>query len=268
MSLPGVGQPPQRLWPEVSGWRALLSATLVGLSWFPLKLGAILIGNFIASSLILHTSHPTAAQLTIFSLYTDLAMLLVSGIFCFLLIPKMFRITPQRYREFLQEIGVTGGSWRAIVAILGLMGLVGIFLLLFATPLVWHSDVSAWVSFVQPPLVEETLFRGIVLALLLRRFPVWFAVGWAALLFMPPHVFEGVLVMVGTGLLFGIPQGLLRLRTQSIWPGVIAHFLFVSGIGSPIFLAYVVLIAGLLVAWMVQAGRQRTHTNLKSMARG
>jgi hypothetical protein len=58
-----------------------------------------------------------------------------------------------------------------------------------------------------------------LLTVLVRRFPTWFAVLWAAVLFVPPHLNQGPLLMLEDGLVFGITQGLMRLRTRSIWPG-------------------------------------------------
>jgi hypothetical protein len=92
----------------------------------------------------------------------------------------------------------------------------------------WNQDAFSWVDLAQPPLLEETLFRGIVLTLLLKRFPAWFALLWAAVLFMPPHLFEGPALMLENGLVFGVTQGILRLRTRSIWPGVVAHYVLLT----------------------------------------
>jgi membrane protease YdiL (CAAX protease family) len=70
-----------------------------------------------------------------------------------------------------------------------------------------------------PPLVEEIVFRGV----LLERFAVKWRVGVAVIV---SAVFFGILHAdpVGAGM-FGVVTGLLYLRTGSLWPGIIIHFL-------------------------------------------
>lgn len=69
-----------------------------------------------------------------------------------------------------------------------------------------------------PPLVEEITFRGV----LLERFAVKWRVGVAVIV---SAVFFGILHAdpVGAGM-FGVVTGLLYLRTGSLWPGIIIHF--------------------------------------------
>lgn len=69
-----------------------------------------------------------------------------------------------------------------------------------------------------PPLVEEITFRGI----LLERFAVKWRVGVAVIV---SAVFFGILHAdpIGAGM-FGVVTGLLYLRTGSLWPGILIHF--------------------------------------------
>ncbi len=70
---------------------------------------------------------------------------------------------------------------------------------------------------VLPPLVEELVFRGV----LIERFTVKWRVGVAVLV---SSVLFGVLHVdpVGAGM-FGVVTGLLYLRTGSLWPGILIH---------------------------------------------
>jgi hypothetical protein len=69
-----------------------------------------------------------------------------------------------------------------------------------------------------PPLVEEIAFRGV----LLERFAVKWRVGVAVIV---SAVCFGILHAdpLGAGM-FGVVTGLLYLRTGSLWPGIIIHF--------------------------------------------
>jgi membrane protease YdiL (CAAX protease family) len=242
--------------PPLSRRLSFLLATLFGLSWFLLLLVAILIGNTIAGSLIVRSRHPTAEQLPVFTYATDMTLLVLGLLFCLLIAPLILRVGRGNYGRFLADIGVLGGSWRAGVAaasLIMLTALIALFAPASVSASFWRSDLFPWIDLAQAPLVEEMLFRGIVLALLLKRFPAWFAILWAAVLFVPPHLGLGPLLALENGLVFGVTQGLLRLRTRSIWPGVVAHYIFVSAIGNPILIAYGVVLGVLLLEWSLSA---------------
>ncbi len=70
---------------------------------------------------------------------------------------------------------------------------------------------------VTPPLVEETVFRGV----LLERYAVKWRLGVGILV---SALFFGVLHVdpIGAGM-FGVVTGLLYLRTRSLWPGILLH---------------------------------------------
>ena len=73
------------------------------------------------------------------------------------------------------------------------------------------------------PILEELLFRGWVLPRLMRRFGdgpgfTITALGFAALHLDAPQVAPPILALA-------LALGWLRLRTGSVWPGVVAHML-------------------------------------------
>lgn len=72
------------------------------------------------------------------------------------------------------------------------------------------------------PLVEEMVFRGAILRVLLSRFKShWLAIFVSALLFMLVH---GNPAQMPHALLLGILLGWLYYRTDSIFPGVVVHW--------------------------------------------
>lgn len=73
-----------------------------------------------------------------------------------------------------------------------------------------------------PALCEELLFRGAILGLLRPRLPDWAAVLLQAAAFALIH---GMLLRIGPTIALGLLLGILRLRTRSIWPGVVVHAL-------------------------------------------
>lgn len=78
------------------------------------------------------------------------------------------------------------------------------------------------------PIVEETVFRGLVLSRLKRVMPGWLAVVLSALLFGVCH---GQAVWMAYAFVLGLLFGVMTLRTGSIWPSLIAHIVF-NGIGQ------------------------------------
>lgn len=73
---------------------------------------------------------------------------------------------------------------------------------------------------VLPALLEEILFRGIILEGMLRRYRPGVAIFWSALLFGIVHFNPAQFV---TGLLIGLFMGWLYWKTRSLWPGILIH---------------------------------------------
>jgi membrane protease YdiL (CAAX protease family) len=75
------------------------------------------------------------------------------------------------------------------------------------------------------PLVEELLFRGVLLSALMRRWPVGWAVAGSSLLFALVHLpgLEYQWYALPNLLLLALLLAWLRLRSGSILPAVLAH---------------------------------------------
>ena len=75
------------------------------------------------------------------------------------------------------------------------------------------------------PLVEEVLFRGVLLSALLRRLRTVWAVPASALLFALVHLpdLHWLWYALPNLALLGVVLAWLRLRSGSLWPSVIAH---------------------------------------------
>lgn len=78
------------------------------------------------------------------------------------------------------------------------------------------------------PIVEEVIFRGLILSRLNRALPGWLAVLLSALLFGVCH---GQVVWIAYAFVLGVVFGFLALRARSIWPTLAAHLVF-NGIGQ------------------------------------
>ena len=73
------------------------------------------------------------------------------------------------------------------------------------------------------PVVEEVVFRGFVLDMASERYGDWFSIFISAFLFAIVHV-AGMTVV--NAFIAGLIFGYLRIRTGSLWPPIIVHFLW------------------------------------------
>ena len=127
------------------------------------------------------------------------------------------------------------------------------------------------------PVLEEMLFRGVLLRGFLQHYPPGAAIGLSALVFA---VFHFTLSQLPVALLFGLFAGWLYWRTRSLWPCILAHVLFnstavvrfaseqrlhhvspelVGGAGATLanVSSFVVSAIGLHVLWHLLHGRRR-----------
>src|SRR5947208_16903881 len=70
------------------------------------------------------------------------------------------------------------------------------------------------------PFCEEVFFRGFVLAGLLHRIPVGWAIVLSSLLFATAHLDPGSFAVL---FIIGLALGFLRWRTASLWPSILLH---------------------------------------------
>jgi membrane protease YdiL (CAAX protease family) len=90
---------------------------------------------------------------------------------------------------------------------------------------------DVWILFV--PITEEILFRGLILGALEIAYGPVCAVVISSLFFSLWHLknifwltdYQLIHQMLYTGLLFGPVTAILALKTRTIWPGVVLHYL-------------------------------------------
>lgn len=95
------------------------------------------------------------------------------------------------------------------------------------------------------PVVEEVIFRGLIQSRLARALPGWLSVVISALLFGLCH---GQAIWIAYATLLGLLFGWMALRSRSILPSLLAHFVF-NAIGH-----FSVVLEGKVPAWAVLGG--------------
>ncbi|MBD5133577.1 MAG: CPBP family intramembrane metalloprotease [Clostridiales bacterium] len=76
---------------------------------------------------------------------------------------------------------------------------------------------------VAAPVVEEFIFRGLIMTRLSRAMPGWLAVVLSAAIFGACH---GHPVWFGYAFVLGVVFGFMDLRSGSIWPSILGHLTF------------------------------------------
>lgn len=148
-----------------------------------------------------------------------------------------------RGKNPLREVGFHRTRGRYVVLGFGLAPVcyVAVTRVLSLLPEAWlndYADASAAVAqegilaiaatVIAAPVVEEVIFRGLILSRLGRSMPGWVAVLLSALLFGLCH---GQVVWMAYAFVLGAIFGFLALRARSIWPSLAAHLTF-NGIGQ------------------------------------
>lgn len=160
---------------------------------------------------------------------------LISGLFTLLVLAVFFLL---RHKNPLRETGFRQTPGRYVCAAGAMMPILyaAIILILSSLPEAWmESYIEASASLNQTgilmaistvliaPIVEEIIFRGLILSRLHRAMPGWLAVVISALLFGVCH---GQIVWICYAFVLGILFGLIALRSGSVWPSLLAHILF------------------------------------------
>ena len=112
----------------------------------------------------------------------------------------------------------------------------GITLAMMALPEAWmdsYAEASAGVGdggvggviavVLVAPVVEEFIFRGLMMTRLARAMPGWLAAALSAAVFGACH---GHPVWFAYAFALGVVFGLMDLRLGSIWPSILAHLVF------------------------------------------
>lgn len=166
------------------------------------------------------------------SLFSAIATLVILAAFFLLRRKNPFRevgFHATRGRFVFFAIAITPLLYVAVTFVLGLL------------PEEWMADYAeasaalnqtgvlmVIATVVAVPIVEEVIFRGLVLSRLRRAMPGWLAVVLTALAFGLCH---GQIVWMAYAFVLGLVFGFMNLRARSIWPSLVAHLIF-NGIGQ------------------------------------
>jgi membrane protease YdiL (CAAX protease family) len=89
--------------------------------------------------------------------------------------------------------------------------------------MVASSAIPLFFACIAAPLLEEMLFRGVILRSFLQQYSRTGSILWTSLLFAIAHL---NVYQFFTALLLGVVLGWLYERTRSLWPSILLHAMF------------------------------------------
>ena len=163
------------------------------------------------------------------------ALTAVSGLFTIAAVLLFYLIRREKLEESLWLRRVEGPGLLAGAALAPALYL-GITVAMMALPEAWmdsYAEASASVGdggvggaiavVLVAPVVEEFIFRGLIMTRLARAMPGRLAAALSAAVFGACH---GHPVWFAYAFVLGVVFGLMDLRLGSIWPSILAHMVF------------------------------------------
>lgn len=179
------------------------------------------------------------------------SLLIVSGIVTILFLILFFAI---RKKNVVKEVCVKKTQGKNVLLAIGL-GLSCMLVINFGLSLLPESWLMAYSqqsnmlvegstlaiiisTMVMAPLIEELIFRGLMLSRLRKAMPDWAAVLICALMFGLAH---GQILWMTYTFALGVVMGLVAVKSESIIPSLVLHMVFnICGVIIPTLLAEVV----------------------------
>lgn len=167
----------------------------------------------------------------------SMAFSLIANMLTLFIVMAFYLIRRKKFSEALWLRRVDGPVlWSGVCLAPALF--LAVNLVLASLPEAWlesYSDASAGITsggavgfiavVAAAPLVEEVIFRGLIMTRLNQAMPGWVAMFLSAAVFGACH---GHPVWFGYAFVLGSIFGYMDLRAGSIWPSVLAHMVFNS----------------------------------------
>lgn len=167
----------------------------------------------------------------------SMAFTLVANMLTLFVVMAFYLIRRKRFSEALWLRRVDGPTLWAGASLAPALYL-AVSLVLLALPEAWmesYNEASAGITTggvvgvlavaAAAPIVEEVMFRGLIMTRLSEAMPGWLAVLLSAAIFGVCH---GDPVWFGYAFPMGVFFGFIDLRAGSIWPSILAHMAFNS----------------------------------------
>lgn len=152
-----------------------------------------------------------------------ISAIIVTYIIYVIFIPITFNINVKLY---FNKVGLKLNNEVLILSIFLVLSMIIGFSL--RSPIALSKDHKAWLYLLQPPMVEELLFRGIIPYLLYSKYKnKIFAFIISSILFSGIHILLGINAII-YALLLGSILLMIRIQCTSIIPPMIIHYIINS----------------------------------------
>lgn len=164
------------------------------------------------------------------------AISIAAGVLTLLFLWIFFLIRKKKLRR---EVGIAGLSVKYILYII-VLGIVASTLITFGMALLPESWLEAYAeqagltlgglgivtiisNMIMAPIVEEIIFRGLMLSRLRKAMPLWAAVVISSLLFGLAH---GQILWIAYATILGLILSAVAVKTQSLTASILLHMVF------------------------------------------
>lgn len=147
----------------------------------------------------------------------------------YLLLP--FILDKKEFRNYLNDIGFIFNKNSIILSILLIVAFIGsIIFTKININIALLPGIAGlnWLIFMQPPLVEELLFRGIIPACF-DKYSTFISGVISTILFASLHFRNGLQAILFSAVI-GLILFILRVQIKSLVPGIIIHYIINSGV--------------------------------------
>lgn len=155
-----------------------------------------------------------------YMMYFYLSVLVFFLVLYLVCIPKLLKVNLEEYSSYLNFLGIKGTASGYLYALMFLLVSIVQYVLL---PSHLQSPLPELIWSLQPPIVEEVIFRGFILGVLLKNFSKRFSITLSLVLFVSIHFLNGPMGML-SATIFGLVLIGIRLHTHSILPGIVVHY--------------------------------------------
>lgn len=151
------------------------------------------------------------------------------------IIPSLFKI---KFKNYFANIGLTINKQSIILSICFISSIT--LMSILRKPMT-SIPTGFWLYSLQPPMVEELLFRGIIPYILFSKYNKKIAFSISIILFSCIHVLVGPITML-VALILGALFLILRFQCNSIIPCMLVHYIWNSSNAYAVILCLITII--------------------------
>jgi uncharacterized protein len=194
--------------------KALILSIGVFASWWVIIYGAMYLGAYLNLSI-----NGVGGEGEHFMLYYYLIAVAITVIIYFFIVPLFIKNKENR-KKYIGYFKLNTNKYSIAYILILIIGVV-LGYIIFGN--LYGISTLEYIYAIQPPIVEELLFRGLILSILSCVFPKKYAIIISSILFGLIHSILSPINVIST-IFIGIIYCIVVVRTKSILPTMVIHY--------------------------------------------